>query len=185
MMPELVAELAAKKTVAVARLFEFKFLSATTRFWDGLGWLDAGGRRWQGSGNVISVSGLDQGEGLSASKATFSLSGTTPELLAAAVNSESEVTNRPCTVYIQFLSKRNVALDNPIPIWTGRMDAMEFSGDVRTQTINLNAEGLFVDRVRATHGLQTDTDQQARWPGDRGFEFMPSLVNKDVPWLRS
>jgi hypothetical protein len=41
-----------------------------------------------------------------------------------------------------------------------------------------------VDRVRAPWGLYSDTDQRARWPTDRGFEFVASLIWKTVSWLR-
>ena len=64
------------------------------------------------------------------------------------------------------------------------MDTVSLSAGLGRQSISLTAETLFVDRVRAPWGLQTDTDQQARWPGDRGFEFAPSLIFKTVNWLR-
>lgn len=184
MMPETVREMAAGRAVKVARLFQFDFLSGTKRFWDGLGDLPAGGHTWQGAGDLISVSGLEWAEGLAAAQATFLLAATTPEIIQVALTAEIEAKNRPCAVMLQFLSERYVALDQPVGVWAGRMDRPIFKGDVRNQQINLTAETLFVDRIRAPWGLQTDTDQQARFPGDRGFEFMPTLINKDVDWLR-
>lgn len=183
MMAETVQALSEGRHVAVATLFEFQFLSRTVRFWDGTGKLTAGGSEWDGSGKVITVSGLEQAAGLGAGAATFTLSGTTPELLAAAVTAEIEVKNRPCAVYIQFLSDPYTVYDEPQAVWAGNMDTLVFKGDVRNQSITLTAESLFVERIRAPYGYMTDTDQQARWPGDRGFEFMPKLINKTVPWL--
>lgn len=185
MMPETVRELAAGRSVAVAQLFEFEFRSSTQRFWDGLNYLTAGSRQWQGAGKLISATGLEYASDMSASPATFTLSGATPELIAFAIASEFEVKERPCAVYIQFLSSRFAALDNPIAIWSGKMDQLSFKGDVKNQSLSLSAETLFVGRARSQNGLQTDRDQQARWPGDLGMSIMPKLKNKTVNWLRS
>lgn len=185
MMPELVQELAAGRSVAVARLFQFEFLSSTRRFWDGLREFNAGGQVWEGSADVISVSGLEYAENMSATQVTFSMSGTTPELIAAALTSETEVTGRPCSVFLQFLAGRSVPLDNPIAIWSGTMDTLSFSGDVRSQSLTMTAETLFQERIRSPYGYMTDSDHQERWPGDKGMQFMPLLRNKTVTWLRS
>lgn len=184
MLPETVAAIAAGDRVAVACLFEFQFASATKRFWDGLNDLSAGGSTWQGAGALISASGLELPTGLNAPQASFTLSGATPELIAYAAASESEVTGRPARAFVQFLSSAIQTLDDPIAVWAGHMDVMSFRAGVKDQSISLSAETLFVGRVRAPYGFMTDTDQQARWPGDRGMEFMASLMNKTVTFLR-
>lgn len=183
-MPELVRDLAAGGSVAVTRLFQFNFASGTKRFWDGIGPIDIAGNEWEGAADVISVSGMSWAEGIAASQVTFTLSGTTPELIEAAINSGIEAKRRPCSVYIQFLSARYTPLDSIIPVWAGRMDRPVFRGTVDSQQISMQAESLFVERIRAPWGLLTDTDQQARYPGDRGLVFMPSLINKTEDWLR-
>lgn len=184
MMPATVRELAAGRAVKVTRLFQFEFLSSTQRFWDGLNYLTAGGEQWQGAGKLISVSGLEWAEGLAASAATFTLAGTTPELIDAAIRGDTEVAERPCAIFLQFLSERYVALDDPVAVWAGTMDRMIFRGGVKTQTISLTAETLFVERNHASNGLLTDSDQQYRWPGDRALEFAPTLIHKTEDWLR-
>lgn len=183
-MPETVREMAAGRAVAVARLFRFEFRSSTQRFWDGLNYITAGGQQWQGAGKLISVSGLEWAEGLGASQATFQLAGTTPELILAARNSKTEVKGRPCAVFLQFLSDRYVPLDQPVAVWAGIMDRIVFRGNVKQQVLSMNAETVFAERVRSPNGLLTDSDQQVRFPGDRGLEFPPSLINKTENWLR-
>jgi hypothetical protein len=184
MMPALVRELAAGGSVAVTRLFQFNFASGTKRYWDGLGPITIAGNVWEGAADLISVSGLEWAQGLAASQVTFTLAGTTPELIEAAINGDIEAKQRPCSVYLQFLNAAYDPLDDIIPIWAGRMDRPIFRGTVTSQQISLQAESLFVERIRAPWGLLTDTDQQARFPGDRGLEFMPSLINKTEDWLR-
>lgn len=185
MLPETVAAKAAGQRVAVATLFEFQFKSQTVRFWDGLRKLvTADGREWIGSGAVISASGLQQSRDLSAPQATFTLSGADDDLMAFAAGSIEEVTGRPVGVFIQFLSDKFVPFDSPIAVWSGIMDTLSFSAGAGVQTITLTAESLFIGRVRSPYAYMTDADQQARWPGDTGMSQMPSLVNKQVTWLR-
>ena len=50
------------------------------------------------------------------------------------------------------------------------------------RSISVDAESLFSLRSRPPFSQYTDTDQKARFPGDRGFEFVPGLVNKIVTW---
>ena len=184
MMPATVAHLAAGHRVNVAALFEFEFASSTQRFWDGLRWKTFDGDEWLGAGELISVSGLQQARGLEATPATFTLSGVDETLLSYAANSAAEVTNRRCAVYLHFMTEGGVPLDSKIAIWVGRMDVMRFTADVGRQSITLSAESLFSKRKRAPHGYQTDADQQVRWPGDTGFEFMAALRYKTTKWLR-
>ena len=184
MLPETVSALAAGHRVSVATLFEFEFSSSTARFWDGIGYLTANGHDWLGFGEMCSVSGLEQSRGMGAQRTTFTLTAVDDNLIAIAVSSASEVTGNPCTVYLQFLSSAGVPLDSPVAIWAGTMDTLTFQAGVKDQAITLTAETLFVDRVRAPHGYYTDTDQRARWSGDRGFEFVASLLFKIVSWLR-
>lgn len=185
MLPTVVKELAAGHRVQAATLFLFEFASGPQRYWDGQGYLTAAGEDWLGFGELGSVSGLEQSRNMGAPQTTFRLSGVDSNLLAIAVNSSSEVTGRPCSVYLQFLSAAGEPLDAPYALWAGTMDTLSFQAGTASQTITLTAETLFVDRVRTPFGLATDTDQRARWPGDRGFEFVASLIFKTVSWLRS
>ncbi len=184
MLPETVAAKAGHSRVEVATLYEFEFASKTVRFWSGYGKITAGGHEWIGSGKLISATGMAQPAGLTAPAANFTLSGASPELVAFAAQAEAEVTGRRCAVYIQFLSRAYTPLDSPIPIWVGRMDTLSFRAGGKQRVISMSAETLFVDRTRAPHGFMTDADQKARWPGDRGMEFMALLINKTITWLR-
>lgn len=185
MMPETVAAMAGGASVAVGILYEFRFLSKTMRFWDGVRDLITNdNKRWQASGKLISPSGLEHRPNMGASPATFVLSGVDDELISFAVGAQEEVVGRPCAVFVQFMTDQGENLDNPVNIWSGNMDTMAFRAGAGEQSITLTAETLFVSRRRATYGMQTDRDQQYRYPGDTGFMFMPSLINKKNKWLQ-
>lgn len=185
MLPEVVQAMSEGQRLQVAALFRFDFLSKTVRFWDGVRPLTAGGFEWQGSGDVISVSGMEHARDMKASQVTFTLSGANTELISFAAGSQQEVVNRPCSVFLQFLTEAYAPLDNPIAVWSGNMDTLSFSVGGDSQQIQLTAESLWVTRIRAPYAYYTDRDQQARWPGDLAAVFMPTLRNKTVTWLRS
>lgn len=185
MLPDVVAALAAGQRVQVATLFRFEFLTRTMRFWDGVRPLTAGGFEWEGSSDVISVSGMEHARDMKASQVTFTLSGARDDLISFASGSQQEVVNRPCAVLIQFLTDAFTPLDSPIAVWAGNMDVLSFSVGGDSQNIQLTAESLWINRVRSPYAYYTDRDQQARWPGDLAAVFMPTLRNKTVPWLRS
>ena len=50
------------------------------------------------------------------------------------------------------------------------------------RTIRVEAEGVFFRRNAAPRGRWTDSDQKARYPGDKGFERLPLYVNYEVHW---
>lgn len=184
MLPQTVAAMAGGQRVKAATLFELEFLTATHRYWDGVRYLTTlDDRVWLGAGQLISASGLEHSRGLSAPQATFSLSGVDDFLIQYASGSAQEVTGRPIRVYLQFLTDSFETLDNPVAIWAGRMDVMSFQAGGDEQSITLTAETLFVNRIRAPYAYMTSADQRARWPGDTGMDFMPSLRNKTVTWL--
>lgn len=185
MLPGVTQYMAGNHRVGVATLFRFEGRTRTLQLWDGhrtLKTLD--GQKWIASGKLISASGLEQSRGMTAPQATFTLEGATDDMVNWAANAETEITNRPCSVFAQFLTSRYEPLDMPISVWSGVMDTMNVNAGVKNQVISLSAEQLFVARIRALYGFMTDQDQQARWPGDLGLEFMPQLRNKKTKWMR-
>lgn len=182
-LPETKAALVRGDRVGQAILVELMIASGPQRYFNGVRRLRAGGREWLGLGDMLSISGLEQPAGGTAPPTTFTLSGVTPDMIAAARNGSVEVKNRPVTVYLQFVGEAR-PLDEPLALWAGIMDTLKFAGSGPSdRRIVLTAETLFVRRRRAPFGYYTDADQQARFPGDRGMEFTAALVNKTVPWL--
>jgi hypothetical protein len=179
------AELAQGGQVAVARLVKLEFTSGTKYLWDGKGHLQAGGQTWLGFGELGTMSGLEQAVQGTAPQAQFLLSGVDSDFVRYAAQSEIEVKDRPISVFLQFLSASMIALDDPVAIYVGLMDVMGFNAnDPSSRSISVSAESIFIDRIRSTYSYYTDTDQKGRSPADRGLEFVATLKNKTVNWLR-
>lgn len=176
-----------RRTVSAELLIHMDFRDTPRRWWTGRGWLDTAGHLWQGMGTLITIDGIETAPGGVASQATFTLSGVTPDVVALARSASDRVHGRDVTVSVQFF--RTDApdmcepLDAPVAVWAGEMDQMVYtaSGDV-SRIVTLTAESLWSDRNRPPFGLWTDRDQQARFPGDRGWRHAAALVNKTIRW---
>lgn len=189
--PETIAAKLAGRTVAASLLCFMDFRVTPRRWWVGFGDLDAGGNTWQGTGKLIQIDGLEQPIGTVAPKMTFTLSGVDSTIVSLARNASDRVKDRRCSVYVQFFDVTPTngetmpwaKLDDPFAIWSGRMDQMTYAAQgPASRTVILTAESLWTNRRRPAFGLLTDRDQNKRFPGDRGLEQVPSLVNKQSRW---
>lgn len=184
-LPGTLAALAAGRTVRAAELVFFDFLAEPMRYWRGAGPLRTpDGIVWEGTGGLGSISGLDLALGTAAPKGTFAIAGTDPRIIAVAGAQSSRVKGREVELYLQFFDEGWAPLDLPVSLWWGEMDRMTFTaaadGDTMSYTVSVAAEGAWTGRSRPAFGFWTDTDQQARAPGDRGLEQVPSLPGKTI-----
>ena len=69
-------------------------------------------------------------------------------------------------------------------IFDGRMDTIEIVDGGPTATITMKVENRLRDLERARVRRYTDADQQARFPGDSGLEYVLALQEIDIPWGR-
>jgi hypothetical protein len=172
-------------TVKMATLLKLDFVSETTRVWNGVGTLRTGGADWLGLGTLSGISGLEQAAGGKAPSATLTLSGIDPATAPRLrTQFEEEAKGRKATAYLQFFrGEADVPTDDPVAIRTGTMQSATVSADGSgTRVIEVRAESLFALRRRPKYGLYTDSDRQLRFPGDKGLEFIPSLMNKVATW---
>lgn len=192
LFPETIAHALAGGRVECAWLVHFAFTSEEVRVWTGYGALrTTDGQRWSGLGTLGSVSGIEQAVNGQAPQATFTLSGIDAQIVRLARDEyEAEVKGRIVSVLIQFFGiddpedpGNQRVLDAPYPLWCGRCLAPSFTlGEGGERSVTIEAESLFSLRSRPQYAMYTDADQQHRFPGDKGFEFVGSLVNKTVTW---
>lgn len=192
LFPETIAAQLAGGKVGCAWLVHFGFTTEEVRVWTGYGELKTtDGHRWSGIGQLGSIEGIEQAVNGQAPQASFTLSGIDAQLMRLARDEyEAEVKGRIATVLIQFFGVSDASdpdnqrpLDAPYPVWAGRCLTPSFVFTERGErSITIGAESIFSLRSRPQYSMYTDADQQHRFPGDRGFEFVGSLVNKTVTW---
>lgn len=181
-----------KRSVACSLLVFMEFDQAPRRWWMGFGDLVTNdGHVWQGVGDLISVEGLSEERGTTATPMTFVLSGVDAEIVTLARNASDRVKGQRVTVYLQFFDitpgdasvEPWAPLDLPEVLRVGTMEQMRYVAEGPTsRRVIVTAEGLWTGRNRPPFALFTDRDQNARFPGDRGIEQVANLVNKQIEW---
>jgi len=188
LFPETIKAALGGRTVRASFLVHLDFTSEPMRIWTGSGKITAGGFDWYGLGQLGAISGLEQAVNGEAPETSFVLSGINSEIMALARDEwTGEGRDRLVRVLIQFHNMEDdrplELFDAPYSIWAGRMQTPKFElQGPTTRRITVSAESLFTMRARPAFSQYTDADQQARFAGDLGFEFVPGLFNKVVTW---
>ena len=182
--------------IAQAVLVHMDFQGAPKRWWTGFGDLEVAGQTWQGLGDLISISPISSTYQVSAEQVTFELAAT-PEMLGLALAAKARVRERAVTIYLQLFANARMAaftagggelmtgdpIGSPMALYSGLMMRMPWSASGSAERrIRLECEGLFFRRNAPPRGRWTDSDQKARYPGDRGFERLPLYVNFETGW---
>lgn len=192
LFPETIAAALAGAKVECVELVRFAFTTEPVFLWTGNGLLrTSDGQVWQGIGQLASMEGIEQAVNGEAPEASFTLSGIDAQIMRLARDEfEAEVKGSIITIFLQFFGVEDEddpdnqrVLDRPYPIWSGRCLKPSFTLDEGGgRAVTITAESLFTLRSRPQYAMFTDSDQRRRFPGDRGFEFVGSLVSKTVTW---
>lgn len=145
--------------------------SAVTFTWDGYEWL--------GVGRLGAVDAIQEGATLEARGLALRISGVPPANIAAALGQSYQ--GRDCKVWAAPLSADHAVIADPVLVFHGRMDTMDIDlGE--TATITVSAESRLADWNRPRVRRYNHEDQQIDYPGDKGFEFVPQMVEKELRW---
>jgi hypothetical protein len=176
----------ARKQVKLTRLYFFDFVDAPTYLWQGVGVITAGGNEWTGSGKFLTMGELEQPLKGQAPSITVTLSGVDASIVAQSIDSVDKVRDRAFITYDQYYDADALnwtPLDDPVQYAAFTMKNVSFKRvGPQQRSISVACEGPFYRRGVRKYGLYTDRDQQGRFPGDRGLEFIPTLVDKTTKW---
>jgi hypothetical protein len=197
LFPETIKTALAGRKVQCANLVLFDFATDAVRLWKGNGMLVTNdGEAWFATGSFGDMDGIEQAINGEAPQATFTLSGIDAEIMHTARDEfASEAKGRMARVYLQFFGQDDPddpenqrPLDLPFPVWGGRMLQPQFAlaegddGSPAARSVTISCESLFSLRGRPRWAMHTDADQQHRFPGDQGVQFVASLVRKVTTW---
>lgn len=171
-----------KSTFRPVLLFKFEFDSGTLRLWNGYRDLDfiedEQIRVYTGSGSLLSVSKIDESLDLKAGKLTVVLNGIDPAIISIALTENYQ--GRKMSLWLGALNANEILIDAPLLVFTGKMDVMTLSDDNVSATVELTIENEFIELARSKERRYTDEDQELKFPGDRFFEFVPSVQQKEI-----
>ena len=141
--------------------------------WNGLTWL--------GLGMLGSIDAIQEQASLEAIGLRLTLSGGPTDVIEITLAEQYQ--GKPCQVWLAPLREDMQLLSDPVRVFSGRMDVPDIEvGD--TATITVAVESRMVSWERAKVRRYNNEDQQSRYPGDRGFEFVAQMVEKNLSWGR-
>lgn len=139
------------------------------------------GVTWSGVGTVGEVQPIREAEGGEVSGLSFSISGVPSSYVAQALGELYQ--GRLVRIYVGFLDLPSHAiLADPVLEWAGRLDTMQLQDNGGTASIVVNAENELYDFDRPLVLMWSNEVQQARYPGDRGLEYIPQMAERQIVW---
>lgn len=167
-------------TVRPALLVEGYFDSGTVRLWSGIGALEWNGATYTGAGSILAIDPIEETGRVEAVGTRITLSGLPVDILALALAEPYQ--GRIVRIRQALLDENYGILADPDERFTGRADVMAIAEDGRSCTIALTVESRLIDLQRPRERRYTHDDQQSVYPGDRGFEFVAALQDKQIQW---
>ena len=156
-----------------------EFDSGALRFWSGPPGAIAtlGGEDFTGTGELIGIEGIEETTEVRAAGMSVTVSGIESSVLNL-VHSEP-YQGRPLTVWARLSDLARQAPLDDILLFRGRMDVMSVSAGASRFSVKIEVENRLVSLDRSAVATYTPADQEKRYPGDKGLEFVPR--NKEYP----
>ena len=177
--PAVLAELAAG-VVRPAIFVESQFPSGYLRLWSGLGEITWGGRTWAGAGTLLNVGTIEETTDVVATGTTVTLSGIPTDLVSACISDARQ--GLPGQIYLGFLTAAGAVIADPVMAFAGRLDVPTIMDGAERCEIQITYESRLIDLNRAREWRYTHESQQQISPGDRGFEYVAGLQEREIRW---
>lgn len=159
---------------------KLEFDSGDLLLWSGYGNLTWDSQTWTGTSRFGRLSKIEETAELRAAQMQMSLNGIDSSIISIALAEDYQ--ERPGSVWIGFLDSAGAVVADPYKFFGGRMDVMFLEDDGETANIALTIENRIVDFERPAEGVVTHEDQQMRYAGDLGLEFIAPLRDAQIRW---
>lgn len=163
-----------------AFLTEADFDSGSIGLWNGIGTLSVGGVDYMGSGTLLQIDPAQETGEIEAGNATFRMSGIQESDISIALTEDYQ--GRPCRMLMGLFTAAGTLIADPIRLFTGRMDVMNFRDDPADPSITMTAENDLIRLNRSKPRRRTHEDQQIDHPGDMFFSHVNAMQHKDILW---
>jgi hypothetical protein len=163
-------------------LYEGEFAGGTVRLFSGHGSLVWNGNTFTGSGQMLRISAIQEVSALQAINFTISLNGELPALIQVALAQVRR--GKSGSVWLGLLDSNNALIADPFLCFKGRADKPDIVPDPSHTVISVAYESRLIDASRRRERRYTSEDQQIDFPGDKGFDQVPSLQDTQFTWGR-
>lgn len=140
------------------------------------------GKEYFGAGNLGSISPVSEGTDLDPQEYKITAAGVSDASLAALV--PARYMNREVTSMTALVDDQGQIIGEPMLSFLGNTDDVQAEiGDVGRVTVTVRDE--LADWARPKIERYTNADQQARYPGDKGLEYVSQVADKEIIWPAS
>lgn len=147
---------------------------AYLRLWSGYGSIEWDSQTWEGSGNLLSVSGIEETvEGRSVGF-QVRISGIKPENLAIALAADASQ-YRPAWVWIGAINSADALVDDPYLSRAGLLDTVDMDDAGETVSLIASYEDENAALLNPRLRRWTPEDQARTDASDRGFDDVAKL----------
>lgn len=178
--------------VGVHWLAELHFTSGVQRLTTAPRNVTAGGYSWMGLGVFAGVSDIGESADSGAEQIELSLSLVDTAMLAATLGNVEGYRGRRVRLHQLWLDAAFQPVGTPTLRWAGYMEPIKVEREAPSLIGDVEASGRIVmpcsrsgmARARHAQGLRlTNAQQRARFPDDRGLEYVRSLIELPSLWL--
>lgn len=172
-----------KESIGVALLFaELDFASGFVRVHTGIDTITWGGFDWLGVGTLGFVSNVEESAELQKRTLQYTLTGIPNAMISIVLGEDYQ--GRAARLYIGFLNQTTGQLvATPDLLDQGRMDVSEITESNECK-VTITTESRIAAWDRPVVRRYTNADQQARFVGDKGLEFVDQAAQKEINWGR-
>jgi hypothetical protein len=175
----------------VAWLVDLEFVSGTLTYTTAPLSITVGGVVYQGYGDLVSVSTVGESEDSNADKLTLGVALVNTAMLAATLGDVDGYRGRRARLWLQLYDETFTPAGAPVQRWAGFMDRVTVDRSPAPATggpsggrINIECSRAGMARARNASGLRlTHAQQQARFAGDLGLEYLQTLIEQPSLWL--
>ena len=157
-----------------------EFDTSTIRLWTGTEDLTISGATYTGAGSLLNISDVEETQELKSSGLSITLSGMDATVLDYALTENYQ--NRPITLFLGYLSGSTNETVGTLTLFKGRMISMTVNDTPDGANISLDCENRLVDLNRPSNFRYTKDSQEFLHSGDKGFDRVASLQDKEIIW---
>jgi hypothetical protein len=162
---------------------DLDFPSGHVRFHTRIGPIVWGGFTWDGVGKLGSIEVGTEDAELRPVAWRMTISGVDAALVTAARGEAFH--GRPVRLYRGWLDPSTFALvATPERRRSGMIDSMQITLGPNTGAITVNCESELARWQRPRGLLYTHESQQLIYPGDRGFDMVPTIQSRVLDWSK-
>ena len=170
-------------------LVALDFASGMVRYTTNAVDITSGGYTWAGYGSLVGVDGVRESEDGAPGDITLGLALVSTAMLASVIGNVENYRNRPARLWLQLIGENFEPVGAPVARWAGYMNKVRVQRTTSKEgsssgSIQMLCSRAGANRSRAGTGLRhTHAKHVVRYPGDNGFEYIQTLIEKPAVWL--